>query len=292
MTTAEQTYGIKQVAGLTGLSTERLRAWERRYAVVRPARRANGYRTYTTRQVALLRVFAQLIADGARIGDLIDEPMARITTRAARRHSDHPVVGPLLDAIRGLDRRVLEGLVTQELARRGLVGFAGEIALPLAQIVGDEWALGTVSIAAEHLASEVVVHALKQALQGGSADAPTVVAACAPGDRHEWGILAALSRARAAGWRIHYLGPDLPITQAVEACWRVRPGLLAIGVSDPARCAAMRPDLIKGLRALPEGTPALLGGGGALAHGRDLRRAGFRVGDRAYHQLLRGGRSR
>ena len=128
MTTAEQTYGIKQVAGLTGLSAERLRAWERRYAVVRPARRANGYRTYTTRQVALLRVFAQLIADGARIGDLIDEPMARITTRAARRHSDHPVVGPFLDAIRSLDRRALEGLVAQESARRGPVGFAGRLA--------------------------------------------------------------------------------------------------------------------------------------------------------------------
>jgi methanogenic corrinoid protein MtbC1 len=292
MTTAEPTYGIKQVADLTGLTAERLRAWERRYAVVRPVRRANGYRTYTTRQVALLRVFAQLIEDGARIGDLIDEPMGRITTRAARRRSDHPVVGPLLDAIRILDRRALETLVAQELSRRGIAGFAEEVALPLAQIVGDEWALGTVSIAAEHLASEVVVHALKGALNGGDADAPTIVAACGPGDRHEWGILAALARARAQGWRIHYLGPDLPVAQAVEACWRLRPDVLAIAVSDAGLCAAARPELVRGLRALPDGTIALVAGAGAAAHGRDLRRAGFRVGDRSYHQLLRTGRTR
>jgi hypothetical protein len=292
MTTAEPTYGIKQVAHLTGLTTERLRAWERRYAVVRPARRANGYRTYTTRQVALLRVFAQLIEDGARIGDLIDEPMGKLTTRAARHRSDHPVVGPLLDAIRILDRRALEALVAQEFTRRGLAGFAEEVALPLAQLVGDEWALGTVSIAAEHLASEVVVHTLKGALAGGSADAPTILAACAPGDRHEWGILAALARARVQGWRIHYLGPDLPVAQAVEACWRIRPDLLAIAVSDPGLCAALRPDLVRALRALPDGTIPLIAGAGAMAHGRDLRRAGFRVGDRSYHQLLRPGRPR
>lgn len=292
MTTAEPTYGIKEVARLTGLTPERLRAWERRHSAVRPQRRANGYRVYTTRQVAQLRVFAQLIQDGARIGDLVDESMLRNTARAARRRSEHPVVGPLLDAIRALDRRTLERLVAHELAARGPVGFADAVAMPLAQVVGDEWALGSLSIASEHLASEVVVHALKGALHGGAAEARSAIAACVAGDRHEWGILAALARLRAQGWRIHYLGPDLPVAQAVEACWRLRPDLLVLSVSDPGLCAAARGELVRGIRALPQGTAALIGGAGTPAHGRDLRRIGYRVGDRALNQYLRGGRTR
>ena len=42
VTAGERTYEINEVAKLTGLAPARLRAWERRYAVVRPARLPHG----------------------------------------------------------------------------------------------------------------------------------------------------------------------------------------------------------------------------------------------------------
>ena len=68
VTGPERTYEIHEVAQLTGLAAARLRAWERRYEVVRPRRLSNGYRAYTADQVALLRAFARLIEAGERIG--------------------------------------------------------------------------------------------------------------------------------------------------------------------------------------------------------------------------------
>ena len=56
---SDRPYEINDVARLTGLSTARLRAWERRYEVVRPVRQPNGYRAYTGEQVALLRALDQ-----------------------------------------------------------------------------------------------------------------------------------------------------------------------------------------------------------------------------------------
>mgnify|MGYP001546459347 CR=1 FL=1 len=53
-TTPDRQYEIHEVAQLTGLEPARLRAWERRYDVVRPVRQANGYRAYSAEQVALL----------------------------------------------------------------------------------------------------------------------------------------------------------------------------------------------------------------------------------------------
>jgi len=38
---SNRTYQIHEVAELTGLAAARLRAWERRYAFVRPSRQAN-----------------------------------------------------------------------------------------------------------------------------------------------------------------------------------------------------------------------------------------------------------
>ena len=72
------TYRILEVSELTGLEPDRLRAWERRYAAVRPARQPNGYRAYSAEQVALLGAYARLIEGGERIGDLVRRPATAI----------------------------------------------------------------------------------------------------------------------------------------------------------------------------------------------------------------------
>ncbi|MBA2626911.1 MAG: MerR family transcriptional regulator, partial [Gemmatimonadales bacterium] len=187
MTDLDRTYEIQEVAQLTGLEPARLRAWERRYAVVAPVRQANGYRAYSAEQVALLRSYARLIATGERIGDLVTRPVEEVIARAEGRNIADSPHGALLDAVKALDRERLEVLVGEQLVARGLSGFAHEIVLPLAQVVGDLWALGKLPVAAEHLASEVIVHALKGGLRRSRAKGPLMVAACLPGERHEWG---------------------------------------------------------------------------------------------------------
>src|SRR5690606_19799174 len=57
-------YTVKQVATLTGVTEPTLRAWERRYGVVEPARSSGGYRLYDETQVALLREMAALVSNG------------------------------------------------------------------------------------------------------------------------------------------------------------------------------------------------------------------------------------
>src|SRR5512132_1542885 len=104
MPSSERTYEIRQVAELTGLATSRLRAWERRYAAVRPMRLPNGYRVYTAQQVALLRAYARLIAYGARIRDLVDRPWQEIVIEAEAGAELEQPHAPLLQAVLALDR--------------------------------------------------------------------------------------------------------------------------------------------------------------------------------------------
>ena len=271
-------YEIHEVSELTGLAAPRLRAWERRYEVVRPRRMPNGYRAYTADQVALLRAFARLIEAGERIGDLAVQPAASVLARAEVRPSDGSPHGALVDAAQALDRERLEGLVAQQLALRSLASFAEDIVLPMARTLGDLWATDRMTIAAEHLASEVVVHALKGGLRLSRTTDPLVVAACLPGERHEWGMLATLAAIQDAGWRVQYLGPDLPLEAVAQAVWTLRPGAMALSSGDPAIVRGQLPALASLAGKLPPGTIAVIGGAGVEPHRRGLESYGFRFG--------------
>lgn len=281
----DRTYEIHEVAELTGLAPARLRAWERRYEVVRPQRLPNGYRAYTADQVALLRAYARLIDGGDRIGDLASRPREAVLAQARAPALDGSPQAALLEAVRAFDRERLEGLVAQQLALRGLRAFAGEVVLPLAQSVGDLWALGKIPIAGEHLASEVVLHALKGGLRMSRGLGPLVICGCLPGERHEWGFLATLAVIQEDGWRIHYLGADLPVGEVVEAAWRLSPRAVAFSSSDPAIVRTNLPALASLPGKLPPNTMAAIGGAGVEPHARALRGYGFRIGLAAFSKV-------
>jgi hypothetical protein len=187
--------------------------------------------------------------------------------------------------VRAFDRERLEGLVAQQLALRGLRAFAEDVVLPLARAVGDLWALGKIPIAGEHLASEVVLHALKGGLRVSRGTGPLLVGACLPGERHEWGLLATLAVAHETGWRIHYLGADLPVQEVVEAAWKLSPRALALSSSDPAVVRSCLPALAALPARLPPGTLPLIGGSGVAAHSRTLLGLGYTLGDDALTRL-------
>jgi hypothetical protein len=249
---------------------------------VRPRRLSNRYRVYTADQVALLRAYARLIAGGERIGDLATCGREDVLARAAVRPLDGSPQAALLEAVRAFDRDRLEGLVAQQLALRGLRAFAEDVVLPLAQSLGDLWALGQVPIAAEHLASEVVLHALKGGLRMSRGTGPLVVCGCLSGERHEWGFLATLAVLQEDGWRIHYLGADLPVDAVVEAAWKLSPEGVAFSGSDPSIVRASFPSLAAVAGRLPPRTMAVIGGGGVEPHARVLRGYGLRIGLEAF----------
>ncbi|MBA3659543.1 MAG: cobalamin B12-binding domain-containing protein, partial [Gemmatimonadales bacterium] len=151
----------------------------------------------------------------------------------------------------------------------------------LAQAVGDLWAVGRIPVAAEHLASEVIVHALKGGLRNRGAG-PLVAASCLPGERHEWGVLTSLTVLQDRGWRIQYLGADLPVGDMLEAAWKLRPAVVALSASDARIVAANLPPLLALPGKLPPGTAAVVGGRGMTAHASALRARGYGIGFDAF----------
>ena len=61
---AQTMYNIKQAAARAGVTVPVLRAWERRYGIVRPPRTASGYRQFDDVAIDRIRTMRALVDDG------------------------------------------------------------------------------------------------------------------------------------------------------------------------------------------------------------------------------------
>ena len=116
-----QEYKIGKVAKATGVPADTLRVWERRYAVVEPARTEAGGRVYSESDILRLRLIKQLIDAGDSISKVAplsqDELQARLddaVTTLAPMATEEPLrlitVGPRLSAQLDREHESLNGL--------------------------------------------------------------------------------------------------------------------------------------------------------------------------------------
>jgi hypothetical protein len=244
-------YTIKQAAARSGVSVPLLRAWERRYHVVSPARTASGYRLYDDDALERIRTMRRLVAAGwtpsnaagaILSGAPIDlpevEPGALGTTPnaggdAALDESASRLIDGFVEAAAGLDGDGLEHVLDRMFAMGTFEVVADTLLLPALVALGDAWATGRVGVAGEHAASHAALRRLAAAFQAAGRAAPSdgaILVGMPPGVRHELGALAFAIAARRAGLPILYLGPDLPVADWVATAQRTRARAAIVGV--------------------------------------------------------------
>ena len=86
-------YPIRAVARRTGLTPHVLRAWERRYGAVEPARSGGGGRLYSNADILRFRLLARLVREGHAIGQVAHLPtdeLVKWRSLTGRRRQDSP----------------------------------------------------------------------------------------------------------------------------------------------------------------------------------------------------------
>jgi MerR family transcriptional regulator, light-induced transcriptional regulator len=293
-------YTIKQASRLTGVSAATLRAWERRYDVVRPARNDSGYRVYDQASIAAIIGLRRLVdsgwspAEAARAlaeGDAEAESVTASRLFASSLQDDRPPGGAeaLAEFLRSaarLDSLGLEDSLDRGFATGSFEFVAENWLLPALVALGEEWASGQIDVAGEHLASEAVRRRLSAAFDaaGSRSRGPSVLVGLPPGSQHELGALAFAVSAKRRGLGVHYLGADLPTASWVAAVETGQPeaAVLAVVMQEDRGAAvetaralrAAHPDLLiaaGGVHAigLPDGVLALPGALGAAAEELD-----------------------
>jgi DNA-binding transcriptional MerR regulator len=254
---APEALRIGEFARRVGVSTAVLRAWERRYGLLRPVRSPGGYRLYTAedaeRVARMRRGLDQGLSAAEAAGAALVEarPSVRLLEDAAAR---------LLGAIHDYDEAAVQAVLDESFAAFGLEAVLRELILPTLGHVGREWEEGTLEIGQEHFASNLIrARLLSLARLWGRGSGPAALLACVPGEHHDISLLAFGLILRSHGWRILFLGADTPIATISEAAKRTQPAVTVLASFDPARLEVES----SAIRRLAKHTPLVLSGPGA-----------------------------
>jgi hypothetical protein len=248
---------IGEFARRVQVSPELLRAWERRYGLLKPIRSAGGFRLYTAEDEERV----------ARMKRALDEGLS--AAEAARRAlAEVRPMDDLLDDARGRllgAAHTYDDVAAHTVLDEALAGFALEtvlraLILPVLREVGDQWERGELEVGQEHFAS----HLIRERLLGlarlwGRGGGPLAILACAPGERHDISLLAFGLLLRSHGWRILYLGADTPLETLGRAVATSNPRRVVVVSFDPSLLDAEA----AGLRRLAGTAPLVLSGPGA-----------------------------
>ena len=253
-------YSIKAVAQATGLTVETLRAWERRYGIVAPARDDGGRRLYRAEDVLRLRRLREATERGhaiSRLAHLSEDGLASLLDdpqEGRERTAGNAFVERMLDAARQFRSAECEQVLTLAIALLPPQRLVRDVLQPLLREVGDRWHRGEFAISQERLVSTVVRRHVGLMLDSydRAASRRPVVFATLPGERHELGLLASALVCASRGFKVHYLGPDLPPGEIAR--YARETGAAAVGLS--LVLGEQLPSVVAQLEELVDGLPA------------------------------------
>jgi DNA-binding transcriptional MerR regulator len=257
----ERRQRIGELSAKSGVSADLLRAWERRYGLLRPDRSQGGYRLYSSADEGRVRAMVTHLRAGVPAGEA-----ARLALEEDRS------VGPVATAelsemgtelrqsLERFDDAGTQATLDALTASFSFETIAREVILPYLRELGERWERGEVSVAQEHFASVVLrgrLLALARGWDRGSG--PRALLACAPQEQHELGLLVFGLALRQFGWRITFLGADTPIDTLTAAAADLSPAAVVLIALTPQKLDPHRERLAR----LGEDTRLLLGGPGA-----------------------------
>lgn len=287
----EARHPIRVVAQRTGLTTDVLRAWEKRYGVVEPERSETGQRLYTDADVDRLRLLRRATEAGRSIGTVADlgvDELDRLVEEdeAHRREEDRARVEAAgdgasvhleaaLEAVRSLEAGDLDAVLVKAALRLGSSAFLEHVAVPLLREVGDAWHREELGVAHEHLASSATQRVLGWLLWSGTPNrnGPSIVTCTLAGQRHELGALLCSAVAAEEGWRVVYLGADLPADEIAKAARSRNAAVVAVSMVYPPSEPRIARELRKVRSLLPDVT-LLVGGSASTSYGEILEEIG------------------
>jgi len=294
----EHSFRIRKAAELSGVTEDLIRAWERRYGILKPRRTPGGYRVYSDADIAVLKRLKRLTEEGMSIAEA-----ARLVP-TLRQEVETGMLGPngsasaapiqawheqIMEAARSLDQRRVDAMLDQAFASLPTLAVVDQLLMPILRDVGDAWEHGSLTVAGEHLASTTIRARLISLLHGAPHGARKhVICACFPEEQHEIGLLAAALRFRHAGWRVTFLGQRTPLVDLVDAVRRLAPDLVAVSCSMDPGAAQVEEVLRSLLSVAPRGTEVVLGGAVARAHETLCRTLNVRpfLGDTEWDRTL------
>jgi MerR family transcriptional regulator, light-induced transcriptional regulator len=279
-------YLISTVSKRSGVKSDLVRAWERRYQAVKPTRTDGGHRVYTDLDIARLKLLNQATGNGhsiSQIANLSLEDLKSLLKKESdsvsqsldkpsplngnRGHVAEDYVQKCYGAVLAFDAHALESHFENAIVELGTEVFIEKLLNPLLTLIGDRWRTGELRPVHEHMASSIV-RSLTYILRNNSPcspNAPKMIVSTPINQLHELGALLAGIIAELKGWKVTYLGANLPAEEIAAAVRFTNASAVTISISYKSDDLLIAKELRR-LRKLIGNDVALVVGGRAAGH--------------------------
>jgi MerR family transcriptional regulator, light-induced transcriptional regulator len=223
---------IGELGRRVGVSPELLRAWERRYGLLQPARTDGGLRLYSADDERRVRAMRAHLDSGLSAAEAARLALATAVGAPPATGDGDTLLREREELRRALDALDADGghrALDRALAAFTLETVLSGIVLPYLRDLGERWERGEASVGQEHFASNLIRARLLALARGWErGEGPTALLACASGEQHDLPLIMFGLALRQRGWRIIFLGADTPAATVAETADRLAPELVVV----------------------------------------------------------------
>ena len=277
---------IGELSRRLGVSDHVLRAWESRYGLLRPTRSSGGFRLYSEADEHRVSRMKTLLANGVSAAEAARVVLGEervVSTDSPAPYVEHQLdsgppegFGGLRNALDALDETAAQAVLDRLLSDLSMPTVLRDVVVPYLSQLGQRWQQGTVSVAQEHFASNIIRGRLAGLARGwGSGHGRNTVLACPPGEQHDMALMVfgvVLSR---NGWRVSYLGVETPMADLIQTVQQIAPDLVVLAATVPQRFD----EIVSPLLELASLAPLAIAGAGATQAAADQAGARLLSGD-------------
>ncbi|HLV38502.1 MerR family transcriptional regulator [Xanthomarina sp.] len=226
------TYSMAQIVALTGIKAHTLRKWETRYNFLEPERTDTNIRYYSDTQLKKLMNIGILTRKGYRISKIdkmSDEEIHEQISKSLLDSSTEDEIGALIISTLEMDEVTFDEVLNAHIKSKGLFETTAQLIYPFLNQVGVLWGINKVMPAQEHFVSNLIkkkMFAAIDALPNPEKDAPVILMFLTENEHHEIGLLLAYYLARDMGWKVYYLGQNVPIGNIKQVIAVVKPKIM------------------------------------------------------------------
>jgi DNA-binding transcriptional MerR regulator/methylmalonyl-CoA mutase cobalamin-binding subunit len=287
-------HSINIAAKRSGLTPHVIRVWEKRYNAVTPVRTDTNRRQYSDEDIKRLALLREATLGGHKISNIASLPKETLEslTEEDRQHIRVEESAPLneslesdshldacITAIKALNQNKLEEELTRSALNLGHQGMIIRVVAPLAQQLGLLWREGHITAAHEHFASALIRTFLANISKPFAItdSAPGIVIATPFGQLHELGAVLASAAASSLGWRVTYLGTNLPAAEIAGAVVQNKASVLGLSIVFPENDPHLGDELSRLRSFLPADVKVVVGGRASFAYHGALTDIGAHV---------------
>ena len=276
-------FPIRVLAEKTTVGTSTLRAWERRYGLLKPERTPKGHRLYSHLDVKRVLKILDLLNDGhtlpgiakmlsventstdsLNLYDLESNKASPSIANTAMATIWDEYIKSTLEATSDFNIERIDAIYNEASSLYPVDMVTDRLIQPAIAILGNRWKAHPQSgVAEEHFYTNWLKNRLGARFHHAYSQArgARIICACVPGSYHEIGLMLFALSALARGYRVLYFGADLPFDQLPYIAQRSAAKAVVLGAQ-----TRMDENANKGLIALAKelNTPLFIGGSDEL----------------------------